>query len=252
MADNPANTPPPPSTVASKPKPPPTNLAPPPSAYVVRIPREQVLRHPPPENAKKYEKLRHHKKRRSCCCRCCCFIFCLLSLLIVAAGVMYLVFGFKSPSYAVTNVSVKGLNLTSAAPISPGFDISIRAENPNGKVGIYYLKHSTVDVFYDGVRLGDGVLPDFYQPRTNVTVMRTTLTGTDVVLDGAVKTTLRRAQSQGKVPLEVNVQAPVRFKVGSVKTWEITAKVKCDVVLDSLNDKAKIVSKGCDYSVRLW
>lgn len=238
------------------PPPPPTNLAPPPATYVVRIPREQILRHPPPENAKRYDKLRRSKNRRSCCCRCCCFALCFLFLLIVgaaiAAGVMYLVFGFKSPAYTVTDVAVHGMNLTSAAPISPGFDVSIRAENPNGKVGIYYLKDSAVNVFYDGVSLGNGVLAEFYQPEKNVTVLRAALAGSDDPLDVAVKTALRNAQSRGNVPLVLSVEAPVKFKVGSVKTWEITAKVKCDIVLDTLNEKAEIVTKRCDYSVRPW
>ncbi|XP_057782138.1 NDR1/HIN1-like protein 13 [Salvia miltiorrhiza] len=234
----------------------PTNPVPPPATYVVRIPREQILRYPPPENAKKYDKLRRGRNRRSFCCRCCCFASCLLFLLIfaaaVSAGVMYLVFGFKSPTYTVTKVSVHGMNLTSASPISPGFDVSIRAENPNGKVGIYYLKESAVNVLYDGVTLGYGVLADFYQPRKNVTVLRSTVAANDVVLGGAVKTALRNAESLRRVPLVVSVEAPVKFKVGSVKTWEITAKISCDVVLDSLNERAEIVSKDCDYSVRLW
>lgn len=170
----------------------------------------------------------------------------------VSAGVMYLVFGFKSPKYTVTKVSVRGMNLTSVAPISPGFDVSIRAENPNGEVDIYYLKDSAVSIFYNGVGLGDGVLADLYQPKKNVTVLQVTLTGSDVVLDGAAKTALRNAQRRGKVPLFVNVEAPIIFEVGSVKTWEVVAHVKCDVVLDMLNVKGKIVSKSCDYSMRLW
>ncbi|KAL0370260.1 UNVERIFIED_CONTAM: NDR1/HIN1-like protein 13 [Sesamum angustifolium] len=144
------------------------------------------------------------------------------------------------------------MNLTSGSPISPGFDVSIRAENPNGKVGIYYLKDSAVDVLYDNVKLSDGVLPAFYQPRKNVTVLETSLTGTNVALEAAVRRTLRNAQNQRRVPLVVNVKAPVKIKVGSTKTWEIAVKVKCDVVVDALNERAKIVSNDCHYSVRLW
>ncbi|KAL1558293.1 NDR1/HIN1-like protein 13 [Salvia divinorum] len=264
MAAAAADTPPPPSTAApsqtesdqiKKPPPPKTNLAPPPATYVVRLPREQIFRYPPPGNAVKYEKLSRDREGRRFCCRCCCFTLCLLFLLIIAAavsaGAMYLVFGFQSPTYTVTKVSVHGMNLTSAAPISPGFDVTVRAENPNRKVGIYYLKESSVNVYYDGVMLGYGVLPDFYQPRKNVTVIRATVAGSAVVLGGAVKTKLRNAQSRGKVPLVLTVEAPVKFKVGPVKTWEITAKVKCDVVLDKFSDKAQIVCKHCDYSVRL-
>ncbi|KAL0418399.1 UNVERIFIED_CONTAM: NDR1/HIN1-like protein 13 [Sesamum radiatum] len=238
------------------PNPPPSNPVPPPATYVVQLPREQIFRYPPPENTRKFEAHARRKTRRSCCRRCCCFTFCLLLLLIVAAavsaGVLYLVFRFKSPKYAVTSISIKRMNLTTGSPISPGFDVSIRAENPNGKVGIYYLKDSAVDVLYDNVKLSDGVLPAFYQPRKNVTVLETSLTGTNVALEAAVRRTLRNAQNQRRVPLVVNVKAPVKIKVGSTKTWEITVKVKCDVVVDALNERAKIVSNDCHYSVRLW
>ncbi|KAL7152023.1 hypothetical protein ABFS83_04G069900 [Erythranthe nasuta] len=239
------------------PNPPPSKPVPPPATYVVQLPREQILRYPPPGNARKFEALtRRSKNRRSCCRRCCCFTLCFLVLLVVAAavsaGVLYLVFRFKSPKYTVTDLAIKDMNLTSAAPISPGFDVTIRAENPNGKVGIYYVKGSAVSIFYNDVNLGNGVLPVFYQPRKNVTVMQTALTGSGLLLGGTVKTALRNSQEQGMIPFVVRTKVPVKIEVGSVKTWKITVKVKCDVVMNALNERAKIVSNGCDYSVRLW
>ncbi|KAG6395628.1 hypothetical protein SASPL_141751 [Salvia splendens] len=132
------------------------------------------------------------------------------------------------------------MNLTSAAPISPEFDVTVRSTNPNRKIGIYYLKESSVKVYCDGEMLGYGVLPDFYQPRKNVTVVRTTAAVSAVLLGGAVKTELSNAQSRGRVPLVLTVEAPVEFK-----TRAITAKAKCDVVLDKLSDKAQILPKHC-------
>ncbi|KAL6518690.1 hypothetical protein OROHE_017740 [Orobanche hederae] len=235
------------------PNPPPSNPVHPPATYVVQLPREQILRYPPPENATKFKALTSRKKRWSCRRRCCCFGFCILFLLIAAAAVLYLVLDFQLPNYMVTDISIKQMNLTSATPLSPKFDVSIRTENPNGKVGVYYLKDSAVNVFHGGFGLSGGVLPVFYQPKRNVTVMRTALTVYDGgVLSGAVKTALRNAQNGRKMLLAVNVDAPVCFKVGSAKTWEMTVKVRCDVVVDALNEKAKIVSKDCDRSVKLW
>lgn len=229
---------------------------PPPATYVVQLPREQILRYPPPENARKFQALSRRKSRQSCCRRCCCFTLCLLVLLVVAAtisgGVLYLVFRFKSPKYSLTNLGIKGINLTSPAPTSPEFNVTIRSENPNGKVGIDYLKGSSVSVFYDGVKLSNGVLPAFYQPRKNVTVFQTTLKGSSVLMGGAVKTELRKAQNKGRIPFVVKMKMPLKIKVGSIKTWEITVKVQCDVVVNALNERANIVSKDCDYSVRLW
>ncbi|CAA2985978.1 NDR1/HIN1-like protein 13 [Olea europaea var. sylvestris] len=227
----------------------------PPSTYVVQLPREQILRYPPPENARKFHALARRNKR-SCCRRCCYFTLCLLLLLIVtvaiAAGVLYLVFRPEAPKYTITSVAIKGMNLTSVPFTSPVFDVSIRAENPNDKIGIYYSKNSVVNVFYNDVKLGDGVLPSFYQPKNNVTMFQTALKGSNIVLGGAVKTSLRNGQNENRVPLVMRLKVHVKFKVGSMKTWEITIKVRCDIIVDSLNDKSNIVSKDCDYSVRLW
>ncbi|KAH6765990.1 hypothetical protein C2S52_016973 [Perilla frutescens var. hirtella] len=259
-------TPPPPSSSSAKdfgehpvpPNPPPSKPVPPPATYVVQIPREQILRYPPPENARRFQALTRRGKRGGGggCRRCCCCTLCLLVFLVVAAaisaGVLYLVFRFKAPKYAVTKLAIKGMNLTSAAPISPEFDVTIRAENPNGKVGIYYLKGSAVNVFYNDVKLSNGVLPAFYQPKKNVTVLQTAVTGSGVILGRAVEASLINGQNQGRIPFVVKTKVPVKIKVGSVNTWEITVKVKCDVVVDALSEKAKIISNDCDYSVKPW
>ncbi|CAI9774547.1 unnamed protein product [Fraxinus pennsylvanica] len=231
----------PPHPEPSKPVPPP------PATYVIQLPREQIFRYPPTESTRKFRTSNLKKNRRSCCRRCCCFTLCLILLLIVAAciaaGVFYLIFRPESPRYTVDRIRMKGFNLTSTAPISPGFDVSIKANNPNDKIGIYYLKDGAASVFYNDVRLCDGVLPTFYQPKNNITVFQTTLKGSSIVLARAVKTELLNAQKMSTVPFVLRVKTPVKIKVGSIKTWEINVKVKCDVIVDALNEKAKIISK---------
>ncbi|KZV44460.1 hypothetical protein F511_19361 [Dorcoceras hygrometricum] len=240
------------------PNPPPSKPVPIPQAtYVFQLPREQIFRYPPPENAKKFEALtRRRKSRRSCCRRCCCVTLCLLFFLIVAAaasaGVLYLVFRFKSPKYTVTDFAIEGMDLTSSSPISPVFNVTIRADNPNRKVGIYYLKDSAVSVFFNDVKFSDGVLPVFYQPKKNTTMIQITPTGSNVVLGAAVRTALSNEQNLGTVPFVVRLKAPMKLKVGSVNTWKFTVKVKCDIVTNTFDEKAKIVSTKCDYSVKLW
>ncbi|MCD7455381.1 hypothetical protein HAX54_027997 [Datura stramonium] len=204
----------------------------------------------------RYESLTKRKPRRSCCCRCLCFTFSVLIVLVISlgitAGVLYLVYRPEAPKYSISSVNIKNFNFTASSKISPEFDISVRAENPNNKIGIYYRKGSSVTVVYSGVDLSTGALPTFYQPANNVTVFQTALKGSNVILGSAVKSTLRNEQSKRKVPFKVNIKAPVKIKIGAVKTWEITVKVNCDVTVDALTVKSKLVSKDCDYSVRLW
>ncbi|KAL4578591.1 hypothetical protein LXL04_014716 [Taraxacum kok-saghyz] len=199
--------------------------------YVIQIPKDQVYRIPPPENSQKIKKLANRKPRRSCCCRCFCWTIAtaliVIILLAIATGILYLVFRPEKLKYSIDTISIGGINLTSSAPISPRITVGIRAENPNNKLSVYYNgKGSSVNVYYADVNLCTGVLPTLQQPANNVTGKR-------------------------NVPLKLNVKAPVKIKMGAVKTWEITVTVKCDVAVDRLTMKSKIVSKNCDYKLNL-
>lgn len=231
-------------------------VPPPPGTYVIQIPKDQVYRVPPPENAKRYEKLSRRKPHRSACCCCLCwFIGILLTLILllgIAAGVFYLVFRPEAPKYSIDSVSIKGFNLTSLAPLSPEFDVTVRADNRNDKIGIDYRTGSSVNVYYNDLRLCNGKLPVFYQGTNNVTVFVTALKGSGIELTSAVQKALLDGERKETVPFRLNLRAPVKIKVGSVKTWTITVKVNCDVTVNKLTANAKILSKNCDYGVELW
>ncbi|GFS37846.1 late embryogenesis abundant (LEA) hydroxyproline-rich glycoprotein family [Actinidia rufa] len=224
--------------------------------YVIQIPKDQIYRYPPPENARRYQKYSRREPRRRCCRRCLCWSLSLLAslllLLAVAAGVLYLVFRPESPKYSIDDVSIHGFNLTSPSAVSPEFNVTIRAQNPNDKIGIYYQKESSVTVYYSGINLCNGVLPVFYQPSNNLTVFQTALKGSKILLTNAVHSTLAAEEKRGELPFRLNLKAPVKFKVGAVKTWTITFKVKCELTVDSLTSSAKIVTTDCDSRVKLW
>ncbi|XP_010243135.1 PREDICTED: protein YLS9-like [Nelumbo nucifera] len=235
----------------------PEKPVPPPGTYVVQIPKDQIYRVPPPENDRKYKLYSQRKNRRNRCCCCFCWSLGLLALLIfliaIAAGVFYLVVRPKIPSYSVEDVSIKGFNLTLTDPtISPVFNVTVRAENPNKKIGIYYETGSYVAVSYTDVKLCNGALPAFFQPSKNVTVFATELKGSDLRLSSQVHATLTQEQKLGKIPLGLYLKVPVRVKVGSVKTWTITVKVHCDITVNKLSVDAAVLSKSCDARLKPW
>ncbi|TYH80920.1 hypothetical protein ES332_D03G165500v1 [Gossypium tomentosum] len=210
---------PPSSGEHSNPKPAPPSSdkpIPQPGTYVVQIPKDQVYRVPPPENARRYAHLS------------------------------------KPPNYSVESVAIKGFNLTSPSPLSPEFDVTVRADNGNDKIGIYYEKGSSVNVYYQDVNLSNGALPVFYQPTNNVTLFKTALKGSGIELTAASLRSISNDQNKGTVPFTLKLRAPVKIKAGSVKTWKITVKVTCKITVDKLTAASKIVSKDCDYGVDLW
>ncbi|XP_031285851.1 NDR1/HIN1-like protein 13 [Pistacia vera] len=228
---------------------------PPAGTYVIQIPKDQIYRLPPPENADRLKRLSRPKSSRTCrCCRFFCFtLLTLILLLAIASGIFYLVFRPESPHYSINSISIKPLNLSSSSSrISPQFNISVTANNPNNHIGIYYEKDSSVEAYYQDVILCDGVLPWFYQPKNNVTVFNVDLKGSAIQLTSSVHKQLVAAEKSGTVALKVNLRAPVKIKVGSVKTWTIKVKINCDLTVDKLTSQSKILSKDCDYGVELW
>ncbi|PWA59225.1 late embryogenesis abundant (LEA) hydroxyproline-rich glycoprotein family [Artemisia annua] len=154
-------------------------LLPPQGTYVIQIPKDQVFRNPPPENSQKLKKFANRKPRRSICCRCFCFtvatLLTLLLLLAVAAAVLYLVFRPEKLTYYIDKLSITGVNLTSSSALNPRITLNIRSQNDNDKISVFYTKGSQVNVYYDDVKLCNGVLPVFEQKANNVTVIQTVL-----------------------------------------------------------------------------
>ncbi|KAF8009411.1 hypothetical protein BT93_J0409 [Corymbia citriodora subsp. variegata] len=239
---------PPKLTLPSEDKP-----VPPPLTYVIQLPKDQVYRVPPPENAKLFERYTRRGKRRGSPC-CCIFLAVAALTLLVGggAGLFYLILRPEPPKYAVEGVTIGGVDLNTTSAMSPEIGLAVRAENPNDKIGIYYLGGSSVNMYYDGVRLAGGTLPAMYQSSNSYTVFNVTLTGSGVVLTSDSSRNLTAEQSQGSVPLKLTVKAPVKFKVGAVKTWKITVKLSCDVTVDKLTASAKVVHADCDYSVNIF
>lgn len=230
-----------------------------PGSYVIQVPKDQIYRVPPPENAHRYAAYTRRRAsggRSRRCSRCVCWSLFVLVLLAVAAGVaaavLFLVFRPKAPNYSIDSLSVSGLNLSgSRGSLSPEFDVAVRANNPNEKVSIYYRDGSYISVSYNGVSLARGAWPTFHQPPDNVTVFRTALKESGLMISSATRQDLVAGQNRGAVPLLLDLKVPVRIKFGSVASWTVTAKVQCDLTVDKLTASAKITSKSCRVKFKI-
>ncbi|URD92901.1 Late embryogenesis abundant protein [Musa troglodytarum] len=219
-----------------------------PGSYVIQVPRDLVLRIPREGNA---SRAKAYARRRGCCFLVFAWLGALLFLLAVVADILYLVFRPRVPQYSIDALSIASFNL-SAASVSPAFDATVRAENPNKKVGIFYRDGNDVTVASDGVTLCTGAWPAFYQSPGNVTVFVAALKGSAIRLSSAARQALVTAETQRQVPLEIDVKVPVRIKFGAVTSWTITVKLKCDVTVTGLTENAKIVFKNCRVKVKLF
>uniref|UniRef100_A0A7N0UYB9 Late embryogenesis abundant protein LEA-2 subgroup domain-containing protein n=1 Tax=Kalanchoe fedtschenkoi TaxID=63787 RepID=A0A7N0UYB9_KALFE len=228
----------------------------PPGTYVIQIPKDQIYRVPPPENEYRFRNYTRRGKRRSRRCRCCCWTLSILAVLAalaaVAAGAFYLIIRPRTMRFSVDSLTISGFNLTSSIAISPRIDAALRADNPNRRISIDYRDGGYAAAYHGGVKLCEGELAAFRQPRRNVTVIEAGMRGSGLVLGRDSRDAMVREQRVRSVPLRLNLRWPVRLKVGDVMTWTMTMRVQCDVAVDALAAGAKIVSKSCEFGVKPW
>lgn len=217
--------------------------------YVIQVPKDQIYRVPTEETAQRYEEYTRRRRRGSCCCRVLLWLagvtLALVLALGITAGVLYLVLRPKVPSYTVEGVSVRGFNLSSPQALSPEFDVAVKAENPNGRIGIDYRDGGSVVVSHSGVDLCSGAWPAFYQGSKNATVFRAALRGSGVRLGGAQRGALAAELRRRAVPLEVGLRVPVRVRIGAATTLTVTVVASCVVTVDGLKARARVVSTSC-------
>nr|XP_010917454.1 NDR1/HIN1-like protein 6 [Elaeis guineensis] len=196
------------------------------------------------------------KRRRSCCCKCvCCTILTTIILIILVAatlGILYLIFDPKLPKYSVDRLAVSAFTVDTNLTAHASFDVTVTAENPNKGIGIYYEGGSHLSVWYSGFSLCEGVFPEFYQGHRNTTVLTVVMKG-EAQLGSTEMAALQQQQTTGMVPLDFKGDVPVRVKLGSLKLWKVTSRVRCNLVVDSLtaNNRIQIRSSSCKFRLKL-
>uniref|UniRef100_A0A7N0RDI1 Late embryogenesis abundant protein LEA-2 subgroup domain-containing protein n=1 Tax=Kalanchoe fedtschenkoi TaxID=63787 RepID=A0A7N0RDI1_KALFE len=200
---------------------------------------------------------RARKKPRSCCCRVFCWTISIIIILIVAiaitAGILYLIFRPKLPDYSIDSLRVTELALNPDATLSASFTLNVTAENPNTKIGIYYLRGSRLSAWYEDTELCNGSLPAFYQGHENTTVMDVVMSGRHVNGTRILSRVQEREQASGSVPLSLRANVPVRIKWGSLKLMKMKFRVRCKFQVDALtaNTALRITSSSCNFRLKL-
>ncbi|XP_026441306.1 NDR1/HIN1-like protein 13 [Papaver somniferum] len=238
----------------------------PPGTYVVQIPKDQIYRIPPPENARRFENYTRKGKKKSGPSCCCCGLFWIIGILlflgflaVIASGIFYIVLRPKALQYSVESFSIKGLdgNLTlpsssSSLKLSPEFNVTVKSKNPNGQISFYYyMEGSEVTVSYSDVKLSTGTFETFYQPTKNAKVIEMALKSNNgVKMSNETRISLMDHQELGNIPFELDLNVPVKVKVGSIKTWTMTLKVHCDVSKNGLKVNSALVSSKCGVKAK--
>ncbi|PKI32065.1 hypothetical protein CRG98_047537 [Punica granatum] len=221
-----------------------------PPKYVM-LPENQGSIRPPPyrRNVPRYQS-KSHKSGGNCCLRCICCCYCFLVLLIFLLGTLafyfYAVYQPQVPSYKVEEFTTAHFDMKPDFSLYTEFAVTVKADNPNSKIGFTYGKDSSVEVVYQDSTLCSGQIPAFHQGYKNVTMIKVILKGKSDFGSGLQEALMDNRKS-GKIPMEVKVTVPVSVVIGEFPLRQFKVQVTCNLVVDNLtpNKKAGILSNEC-------
>lgn len=61
----------------------------------------------------------------------------------------------------------------------------------------------------------------------------------------AKKKDLKESEKKGKVPFDLRVRAPFKFKVSAVTMWTMAVTVDCKLTVDKLTSSATVLTENC-------
>ncbi|RRT70023.1 hypothetical protein B296_00036820 [Ensete ventricosum] len=170
----------------------------------------------------------HCRRQRGCCCCCCCLSLTLLIGLVflaaIAAGVFYVFYRPKRPSFSVSSLRLATLNISDADLLISSLDLAVTVRNRNQNL-VFLYEDLIVSASSDGVAIGEGTIQGFAQGSDISTVLKATVSSTGRRLDPAEASRLRK---MNLYPLEIDLYTEASVKMGGFKSRSISVRASCD------------------------
>ncbi|XP_042393011.1 uncharacterized protein LOC121984238 [Zingiber officinale] len=211
--------------------------APPPT-----VPKPPPRRRPLPPSFRQPGKAlpRRHRSRRSFWCRFCCWasavVLAFAALIAVAAGLTYLWFQPRFPSFRLELLNATRLRVTSRPDgtfLDAATAVGILISNPNGKIILDYgdgeARVRVVDDDGD-VDVGVAKVAGFEQGRRNRTVVRFWTAGKSVAVDEIAGGRIQGGFRSKEVKLGLSLRTRVGLRVGDASTGKVPIRVGCGPV----------------------
>ncbi|KAH7440667.1 hypothetical protein KP509_03G004600 [Ceratopteris richardii] len=182
--------------------------------------------------------------------RCCYTFIALIGMSVLLLGVLILIVRPKLPKYTVSEGRVTSFSLSnstsSRANISSLTSLSssgaeqkrtvylnaelqlwVRISNPNAMIGIDY-RNIDAAFYYEGLELGKGSIPGFYQGHKNTTLVGLTMVGQHVPLSPSFGRRLRQTLADDdSLTLSSRVMVSARVKLGNWESGTCRVRIMC-------------------------
>jgi hypothetical protein len=219
-------------------------------------PEASVL--PAPATYAPKQKQRRHRGCGGLCCCCCSLLaalFFLVLTLVFLLGIVVLITWLvlrpiHAPQYSLENVDLKTFSVTPQNALSADVVYTVRADNPNGKIGFKY-GDINMETSYGGQVFGRSAILAFSQGHRNVTTLTSQLVVNNYAfVPASVGSTLATDVQRGSVALHARGSTKVRAKVGAITSFAVSVHVDCDFTVKppTATSPGSVITKTCKLS----
>ncbi|KAI5073856.1 hypothetical protein GOP47_0011869 [Adiantum capillus-veneris] len=205
------------------------------------------------------------RRRRRCMWRCCCCVGAIVGTFVVFLGILVLLFFLvlhpKLPKYTITQAKMTKFsmsNSTTAAEAEAAGALFLNAEvqlmvkmsNPNKKIGIDY-RSIRAALFYEGLEIGEGSIPRFYQGHRNISYVELPMVGHNITLTPSLGATLQaRLTNDDSLTFHARTIVHVRIKIGSWTSHTSKVRVKCHLQISNpTRGNVQLLDDGCKFKL---
>lgn len=227
--------------------------------YIVQFPKDQIYRVPPRENAlivERYRKPRNTNDKnggRGCCCRCprvlltiALILFAIIAVVGITLATLFFIFNPTGPTFSITHFDVKNISRP------PHYEISLRAKNPNEKLGITY-ENSEVNMLFEGTKVAAGKFPMLLEQRRDASTMfKVDVMGMNRALPKKMAKSMGDAKSNTPLTFDLDMRLWIRITAAELNTWVMKSNVVCRFEVNNLGSEPRILSQQCDTNFRQY
>lgn len=156
--------------------------------------------------------------------------FTTLTSFLALAILVWLILHPAKPKFTIKEADIDQLNLSSPR-LNSSIQLTLLAENTNGKVGIYYDDLQAYAAYTGQQITVESALPPFYQGCQHSDLLTASLVGNGLPVAASLSYQAGRDQTAGKLVLSIKVNGQLRWKVGTWVSRQYVLNVNCVVVM---------------------
>ncbi|RVW57544.1 NDR1/HIN1-like protein 6 [Vitis vinifera] len=209
------------------------------------LPNDEAHRLPPPYNASASETPHQPSNKRGFINRprvivTLLILFSLVLIVGTSLGVIYLLLSPKYPKLAISNVFV-----THPLAKHPRFLISLKAKNPNNRVGVGYEKGGRAALSFKKKSVATGPFPTFAQGDKSSSAVQMVLRASNKTMPHEIRNSILNTTSKLPLSLGLTMNVPVRMKIWTTKIWIEELVFDCKFRVNTLANSSRILYQRC-------